>query len=333
MTELNNAFDTFHDRISLGATPWSKIESAFGGLRSYLTDACDLPEDAVLLQGSVCNATAVEPAEPDGEYDADVIAICAAPDASADQALDDLEAVLAAHGSYAALIKKEGARKKPCVRLRYAGDSVGGFHVDVVPARASQSSDVQAPLEAPRRGDGWHDTAPEEYTAWCAERGERFARTVKMLKRWREVHQPAHASIKSIVLQVLAADAVGSQTSDGVALCATLEEMQTRLSASPDSAPQIPNPVLAREDLGARWTDAAYRNFRKELDEAVDLAQQALWCTDDAESHGLWQELLGDDFPAAPTEAAKRVRIPPSVPAPGFERTPQEPPRRERYGR
>jgi Second Messenger Oligonucleotide or Dinucleotide Synthetase domain len=321
---LADSFDTFYDRISLGVKPTQKIETATGGLARYLEQAYSLPAGAVFLQGSYPNGTAVEPGSPDGEYDADLVAICASSGATCNQALDELEAVLANHGTYAELIKKEGARKKPCVRLRYADDDVGGFHVDVVPARRCISS----PLEVPRRGEPWHDSAPREYTDWCRQRGERFARTVKMLKRWREVNQPAQQSIKSIVLQVLACNNLGSQRSDTEALVSTFVGMQSVLTASPNTAPRVQNPVLPSEDLAGRWNDTAYRNFGKALDEAVALSQKALASASEQESHDLWRELLGDDFPPAPT----RIRTAPATPPPGFHTTPQVPPRRERYG-
>ena len=331
--QLPDAFDTFYEKISLGSTPERRIRSSASGLIKHLTSEYGLTTNEVFLQGSYPNLTAVEPADKDnGEYDVDLVCVGARTEMTADAALDDLEATLAKNATYAELIKKEGSRKKPCVRLRYADDEIGGFHVDVVPARTSQSDDPQAPLEVPRRGEGWHDSAPAEYTWWCGERGPRFARTVKMLKRWREVHQPARQSIKSILLQVLAwNDLATGRGSDGEALVVTLETIKARLDGSPDSPPQVLNPVLTREDLAARWTDDAYQNFRKELDEAVKLGRRALDSGDVGESHKLWRELLGDDFPPAPTDPAKRVRVPPVTPPPGYQRT-QAPPRREKYG-
>jgi hypothetical protein len=328
--QLPNAFDQFYDAISLGANPRRRIESAATGLINYLTRKYGLGPNAVFLQGSVPNQTAIEPADDDGEYDADLVAVCARGDMSPDQALDDLEATLAQDGTYEDLLKKEGARKDPCVRLRYADDEVGGFHVDIVPARPSSSGDPQASLEVPRRGEGWHDSTPAEYTQWCRDQGPRFARTVMMLKRWRDVHQTARSSVSSIVLQVLAARAMGSQSSDGDALVSTLEGMQAFLAASPDAPPVITNPVLYAENLAARWEVPAYRDFRRELDEAVVLARRALESQDAQESHTLWHELLGDDFPARPSQGESSA--PPPPPPPGYERAPQAPPRRERYG-
>jgi hypothetical protein len=329
--ELPDAFDEFFEEISLGATPRHRIESAATGLINYLTQKYGLGPGEVFLQGSVPNDTAVEPADSDGEYDADLVAVCAASGASPDDALDDLETVLAQDGTYRDLLRKEGSRKGPCVRLRYADDDVGGFHVDIVPARASSSADPQASLEVPRRNEGWHDSTPSEYTQWCRDQGPRFARTVMMLKRWRDVHQTARSSVSSIVLQVLAAQAVGSQRSDAEALVTTFEGMQSILGASPESPPTVRNPVLTAENLAARWKVAAYRDFRKELGEAVILSRQALDSPDEAESHRLWNKLLGDDFPARPGRGGGSG--PPSPPAPGWERRPQVAPRRERYGR
>lgn len=328
---LPEAFDTLHERVSLGVKPTQKIESASTGLIKHLTAVYVLSATRVFLQGSYPNDTAIEPEDSDeGEYDADLVCIGARPGMSPDQALDDLEATLAQNATYAELIQKEGSRKKPCVRLRYADDEVGGFHVDVVPARDSSSPDAQAPLEVPRRGEDWHDTAPSEYTQWCRDQGPRFARTVKMLKRWREHHQPARLSIKSIVLQVLAANNLGTPRSDGEALVATLEAIK-RVLAESSAPPRVENPVLSAENLAARWEREPYQDFRRELAEAVSLARRALDSGDVEESHKLWRELLGNDFPPAPWDPGKRARVLPATPAPGFQRT-QAPPRRERYG-
>jgi hypothetical protein len=331
--QLSNAFDIFYDRISLGSKPTAKIDSAASGLIVYLSGAYGLSQRAVFLQGSYPNGTAAEPEDRvDGEYDVDLVCEFALASMSPDAALTDLEATLAANGTYAKLLRGQDSRKKPCVRLFYAKDEVGAFHVDVVPARASQSSDPQAPLEVPRRGEAWHDTAPAEYTRWCRERGERFARTVKMLKRWREYHQDARKSIKSILLQVLAANNLGQQGSDAEALTATLVAIQGVLAASPDTPPRVKNPVLRSENLAAHWEPSAYGDFRKELDEAVVLAQGALQATDVRVAHELWRELLGEDFPKPDSPATpRRSAFVPATPAPGHHDT-QARPRRDRYG-
>src|SRR4051812_35120923 len=102
--QLSDAFDIFHDRISLGKKPEERIESAAGGLIDFLSSSYGIPRDRVFLQGSYPNGTAVAPDNKDeGEYDVDVVCICADSDASTDNTLDTLEATLASNGMYAKL--------------------------------------------------------------------------------------------------------------------------------------------------------------------------------------------------------------------------------------
>lgn len=329
---LPDAFTIFHDRVALSPSTEAKVTKSADALRAYLAGHFDVPVVRVFVQGSFANGTAVEPEDADvGEYDVDIVCDGVAADVSATDALDEIEATLAAHGSYAKLLKGEESRKKPCVRLFYAPDDVGAFHIDVVPARRSSSDDPHAPLEVPRRGEGWHDTAPTEYTQWCVQQGERFARTVRMLKRWREINQDARKHIKSIVLQVLAATNLDGSASDAEALTYTLEAIRTKLATS-DKPPVVSNPVMPRENLAALWTQSDYTDFRKTLDEAVEIAGQALNSTDEAEAHRLWRQLLGSDFPEPkPSPGGKRAAFIPATPPPGHHRT-QGQPQRERYG-
>ena len=331
MGQLPAAFDIFHDRISLNQKPHDRIQSAANGLITYLSAQSDVSPERIFLQGSYPNGTAVAPEDYTGEYDVDLVCDVIASGGSAAGALDDIEQRLAAHGTYQKLLRGEQSRKKPCVRLFYAADESGAFHVDVVPARRCDCGNPYAPLEAPRRASGWHDTAPQQYTQWCTTQGLRFARTVKRLMRWRDYNQSARKSIKSIVLQVLAAEHLGGQASDAAALVATLEAIQRVLAAHPDKAPRIENPVLPTENLAARWDDSSYKDFVKHLANAVDLAQRALAESDDKASHELWRELLGKDFPEYDTQKSRVSGVLSATPAPGHHRT-QAVPRRNEYG-
>lgn len=327
--DLQGAFDTFNSRVELSSKAVERIDSAEQALSKKLTSHFGLGAEAVFLQGSYENGTAVTPAEESGEYDVDLV-VEHDWEGSPDDALAELEEPLAADGTYADMLEPD----KACVCLRYAEEpGVGGFHVDLIPARppAAGSQNSDAPLEVARRNDGWHGSDPRGYTTWCRDQGEEFARTVKQLKRWRAVHQPEQKTIKSIVLQVLAAEAFTPGTSDAHTLAKTLEAIKARTDASPDSAPEVFNPTLPSENLTESWSNGDYADFRKQLDDAVDLATRALASTDTAASHDLWIELLGDDFPPAPSDPAKRSRREPTSPPPGHQKT-QAPPRRDRYG-
>jgi hypothetical protein len=65
-----------------------------------------------------------------------------------------------------------------------------------------------------------------EYTEWCRGQGEVFARTIKILKRWRDEQQAVHAAIKSVVLQVLVAEVMPDETDDAIRISVTFQKLQ-----------------------------------------------------------------------------------------------------------
>ena len=288
-------FAEFLETISLGDAQRERIQSAVDGLVRHLGEELALAADKFFLQGSFVNGTAVKPppSNENGEYDVDLVVVMAEPDESAEDALDRLHDAIAQHGRY----KDRLSQRKPCVRVEYAEDDVGKFHVDVIPLK----NDPDEGLMAPRRGEGWHKTRPREYTEWCRAQGESFSRTVRMLKRWRDEHQTARTSVKSIVLQVLISEHLGESTDDGPRISETLSSLEEALRglAGP---PEVRNPVLEEEDLAARWPADSFRSFQREVTEAADLARRGVSSEEDGESSRLWRALLGDDFPELEAE-------------------------------
>jgi hypothetical protein len=316
---LPSAFAEFHERIQLGGIPEGKISSAWSRLQSYLIAELAIPQLDIFVQGSYANKTAVKPPTSGREYDLDTVAIGFDADATADGALARLEEILAKDGDY----KKRIERRAPCVRLRYAGDTEGRFHVDVVPAKHGSRPVIQVP----RRKEGWHDSDPRSYTNWCVAQGAQFSRTVRMLKRWRDAQQSDRRKVKSIVLQVLIGQFYGGAAGDAETVVQVLAGIEGFLGDFPDTVPTVVNPVLPAEDLTARWPPEDYQDFRKEVIEAAALARDALAAQSERESHRLWRQLFGPDFPEAKQGGAEM----PPTPPPGFERTPQVAPPRERY--
>lgn len=324
---LDDAFREFYKAIELGAIPEGRMADSWNRLQNYLVSKYGMSAAKVFLQGSYANDTTIKP-QPGGEYDLDVVTETAKPGASADDALKDLIDVLSKDADYKKRIDVE-KQPRPCVRIRYADDEDGGrFHVDVVPARVAKS----APLEIPVRSEGWRDTNPRGYTTWCKSLGDNFKRTVRMMKRWRDENQDTHRGIKSIVLQVLVAEALPTDSySDAERVVLTFEGIQSRLAAHPNTPPDIFNPVLVSEDLAKRWSGDSYRAFRADIDDAVKTSREAFEDSDESGSHVKWRTLFGDDFPPPPTSPSKRYSVPPAPPAPGYESRPQQPARRERY--
>lgn len=288
--DLSGSFARFDRDISLGEPQVSRLQSASVAISDFLASAYGIPQANTFMQGSFPNGTAVEPVEG-GEYDLDLVSICVGAGVTANQALDTLEAHFKSDGRYRDRVR----RKNPCIRLEYAEDDVGKFHVDVVPLRATGIE--SPPLEAPRRNDGWHGTAPSEYTAWCQANGPLFARTVRALKRWRDEQQSVRTAIKSIVLQVLVAECMPAELEDASRLAQTLTALHQRLSPL-QSPPVVRNPVLPSENLAARWTTESFQAFVTELGEAVEWSRIATSTDDQIEAAEAWREILGDEFPA-----------------------------------
>jgi hypothetical protein len=141
--DLSAYFDQFLENISLGDPQVPRMDSAANTISQFLQRSNGLPPQNFFLQGSYPNGTAVEPVEG-GEYDLDIVAVCVAGQTTCNDTLSDLEKRFRADGRFRDRVK----RKKPCVRLEYAEDDVGKFHVDIVPVRPS--ADADCPFDAPR---------------------------------------------------------------------------------------------------------------------------------------------------------------------------------------
>jgi hypothetical protein len=293
MQDLSTYFNRFIDNISLGEPQISRMERAAAGIMTFLRNSYGLTSGDVFMQGSYANGTAIEPTDG-GEYDVDIIAVCVDEHTGPTTALNELERRFRGNGNYASRI----VPRMPCVRLDYAEDNVGKFHVDVVPVRVNQSWASPAPLDAPRRNGDWHDTAPTEYTDWCAAQGERFVRTVKIMKRWRDEQQSVRGAIKSIVLQVLVAECIPLHIEDDQErLVETFSRLHLRLT-SLSSPPIVTNPVLPSENLARKWEQPSFDNFKRELLEGVKLSGKAAAASDKVQAIDAWRELLGEDFPS-----------------------------------
>lgn len=322
--KLPEDFETFYEKLILGKAQTDRIQGAANTLGGFLAEHFGLKVgDDIFLQGSFPNGTAVRP-DPErqgGEYDVDLVALSALPHDSPENAIQTMEQTLKEHGTYKGMIDRDGSR--PCVRIRYAEENGGGFHVDIVPGRRC---DGPAPIEIPLPGKGWRESAPAEYTEWCRSLGPEFARTVQMLKRWRDHNQTARQAIKSIVLQVLISESLAYFDNDAERVADTFLGLASKLADHPDQPPPVLNPVLKSENLADRWEATAYQDFRKVVDDAAYTAQAALGSGDLNESRELWRELFGRDFPGPQRNEGP---LTPPPPKPGTHQKPQRAPRVE----
>lgn len=285
---LTDEFDDFFQKIQLRDKQADRIQSAVDALSEYLIKYYELSPEDYFIQGSFSTNTVVRPApSKDGEYDVDLVIFSPESGATPDDAINDLEAALEANGNYKEKIEKDDP-KIPCVRLRYADEDKARFHVDIVPAKPNNDGTI----DVPRRGDGWETSNPAAYTSWVLSQGDRYQRTLMMLKRWRDENE---APIKSIVLQVLVANSLSEATDDAINLAETFRNIANFFDAH-QSAPELNNPVLAGEVITSRWDDSDFLKFKELIDEAADVAENALDDNEHDEAAGLWQKLLGEDF-------------------------------------
>jgi predicted nucleotidyltransferase len=296
-------FETFHKRLLLGCKQVERIESATASLIKHLVRELGLDAGEVFLQGSYANGTAIkpDPDQNDGEYDVDLVVICANADETPERAVAQLRKGIAENGTYAMMIEDDD-RDRPCVRLRYTEEEIGGFHVDVVAARRKGGD--SPPLEIPRLGVGWCGTDPEGYRRWCEHQGDEFARTVQMLKRWRDHNQSARDAVKSIVLQVLISETMPDVDNDADRIAGTLCRIADFLAGFPESPPRICNPVVPGENLTERWPLEDYKDFRSVVAGAASLAGKAVHADTDP-SRDAWIKLFGGDFPATASPGAR----------------------------
>lgn len=295
--DVSTQFTDFIETIRLDGQPKERIRSAIGAITTVAAKHLEVEEADIIVQGSFANGTAIEPV--DGAYDVDLVVPCISKGTGAVTALDEVERVFLDNGNYKDKVCDKNRNR--CVRLNYADDDIGSFHVDVVPARPAQD-DSLAPLEVPSRSkQSWNETAPAEYTEWAKDEGQEFAETVMMLKRWRDENQGVRAAIKSITLQVLVAQHLGDESKPATRLASTLRNIADDLSWR-TSPPDLPNPVLPTENLSERWSENAFEDFRDKISDAADQAEKALRAEDLATACDQWKELLGQDFPEAPAE-------------------------------
>lgn len=287
---LIDEFEDFYQKIQLGKKQQDRIESAISALSGYLQEQYDLDESDVFVQGSFRTQTAVRPApslKEEGEYDVDIVVLCANTDDSPDDALETLETALESNGNYKDKVEKDDP-KIPCVRLRYADEDKARFHVDVVPAKTNE----EGTIDVPRRGDGWETSNPIEYISWVEDQGERYRRTLMMLKRWRD---ESKAPVKSIVLQVITAECLSDSADDSINIAETLRSISDYINGL-GQAPELHNPVFYEEILTSRWKDEDFLDFKEKIDEAADLAANALDEEEHDEAALLWQKVFGEDF-------------------------------------
>ena len=288
----------------------TNVDSLFNALRN--DDVFGPYVLAKIPQGSWPHETIIKPLE-DHEFDADVlIKLAAHPawEASPSSYLVQLEAALARHGTYGAMIDHD--TKSRCVRVIYANE----HHVDLVPYRIHEDGRKAI---VNRDVDDWEDTDPEGFTAWIQAKDKitkrNMRKVIRLLKYLRDHHGTFEATPSVILTALVGAQVTVNRTAANpgyyddlpTALLHIVNDLDDYLQDN-IYRPTIVDPSGAQHPDGTpvnfdhRWDQTAYDTLRNEMHDHAAAIKAAYLESDNDKSVELWQQVFGDSFPAPATK-------------------------------
>ena len=185
--------------------------------------------------------------------------------------------------------------KERCCRISFNPD----FHIDVPCYHLDAQRDARA---LATETNGWEKSDPKAIYEWfkdqqtdAALRGQ-LRRQVRYLKMWAALNFEEEDRPSSILLTVLAVDALHGYAIADVADDDLLAHVAIVVNARLKISHIVPNPVNKSEDLN-RLTDDAKSVFVHRLAELKDVAQRARVAQDKAVAAETWAEVFGQFFP------------------------------------
>ena len=291
------AFEAFHARLEIGPDQLRYMDTVVADVRAHLAAVHDPGPDALVAQGSYRTGTLIRP-DPDGsggEFDIDLLWRGGLPGESGDEALDRLLGILACDPDYGPRVKRDRFYAA-CVKLDFSHSQAGPFHMDLVVSRTRATGDH--PLEIALRGAAWLPRDVDAETAWFADQGPRYRRTVRMLKRWRDHDPVARETIKSAVLQRLVAECLPDTDDDAERLAGTLRGLERALATRRAPVPVVPHQTMPGLDMATRWTAEQVEAFTAAVGAAAGAAERALGAEDERVAIDRWRALLGSGLRA-----------------------------------
>jgi len=293
MTDLNNEFKIFHDRVALTSGKKKSLREARDAIRErirqYFRDYLEVEVPKFRGQGSYAMITTVNPL--DGEFDIDDGVYLQDLDESDDSKWPTPDTV------HRWLVKATDGHtnektidKRTCVRVRYAGQ----YHVDL-PSYGKLNGEY---LLAEKGVKGWHRSDPLALTVWFMEHvkahGEQLRRVVLYLKAWADFQSGRRGKMPSgLILTVLAAQNFRSDSRDDVSLAYTA----AAISNAVYPVFCVYNPADREEELTARMTDEHKARFQEAISDLAYDAVNAIENDDFEEASKLWRRQLGERFP------------------------------------
>lgn len=311
---IDEAFDDFQKSVNedVGQTRLARDRRDL--FKKALISESDVAD--VFGSGSLSRSTQLKPI-----HDVDIIVVYDAaqhpgwgsPGLSAEHALDHTRGQVnrllgMANGSHGNEVRLALPRNHAVKCFLDDPDDETGFTVDVMPALRQGDGTLLIPEKLTQT---WVPADPEYLINLVAERQkdwEHFRPLVRVLKQWRH-DVPVTGRIKSLVMEVLALDCMptsGNRSSG-------LRTFFTAAAARVNEGVRDPAGLC-----GEIQPDLDYDGLQTELAEAAELADRACAAAaagDTDQALRLWQEVLGDSFPApaAPTKPAHPVTGTPAL--------------------
>jgi hypothetical protein len=185
--------------------------------------------------------------------------------------------------------------KERCCRISFKPD----FHIDVPCYHLDRARDARALATETK---DWEESDPKAIYKWFKERYDdaprraQLRRLVRYLKMWAALNFSDDERPSSILLSVLAAEALSGYAIAGVDDDDLLEHAAIILHARLAKDQVVPNPVNRDEDLN-RLGDADGANLVDRLADLKAIAGRAHASGDKSEAAEIWAEAYGQFFP------------------------------------
>lgn len=303
---INDAFDAYQRAVNEDPEQVKLARERRELFKGALLSESDVAE--AFGSGSLSRSTQLKPI-----HDVDVVAVYAwdehpgwgSSGDSAGDALDHARAQVnrllgAGNGTEAKEVRLASPRNHAVKCFLDDPEDPDAFTVDLMPALRQSDGSLLIPE---KRSRIWVAANPEYLIRQVADRqGEwsYFRPLVRVLKRWSQ-SAPVPGGVKSLVVEVLALTCLPGTGTRADALAAFFTAAAVRVNEGVSDPAGLCGPI--QSDLDAVALSEAFAA-------AADLAERACAAAADSDTGGaqrLWQQVLGEDFPAPAQEASAKT--------------------------
>lgn len=303
---INDAFDAYQRAVNEDPEQVKLARARRELFKGALLGEPDVTE--AFGSGSLSRSTQLKPI-----HDVDVVTIYAWDDHrdwgaagdSAGDALDHARAQVnrllgASSGTEAKEVRLASPRNHAVKCFLDDPEDPDAFTVDLMPALRQPDGSLLIPEKNSRM---WVPANPEYLIRQVAERQSQwshFRPLVRVLKRWRQ-SAPVPGGVKSLVMEVLALTCLPGSGNRADALAAFFTSAAVRVHEGVNDPAGLCGPI--QPDLDVVGLSDAFAA-------AADLAERACAAAAEGDTGGaqrLWQQVLGEQFPAPAQESSSKA--------------------------